>query len=70
MHKVIIKSMKGELTHEAFNKGVIFMNYFKSDLAIGRYGDDWDSCHYQSGDFHAVTKLNKSGSITITVYKE
>ena len=70
MNKVIIKSREGDLTADMFNKGVIFMNYFKLDLASCKYGDGWDSCHYQSGDFHAITKLNKSGSITITVHKE
>ena len=67
MNKVIIKSRKGELTKEMFSFGCQALDWFKSDLDSEKYGKEWDSCHYGLGSMDAVTKLNKSGSITITV---
>ena len=67
MKKVIIKSRKGELTKELFKFGCDALDWFKSDLDSGKYGEDWDSCGYGYKGRYAITKLNKSGSITITV---
>lgn len=67
MNKVIIKTRKGELTKELFEFGCEALDWFKSDLLKGEFGEDWNSCHYGYQGLHAVTKLNKSGSITITV---
>ncbi len=65
--KVIIKTDKGELTDELIVYATIALGWFKADLASEKYGKDWDSCHYGYQGLHAITKLNKSGSITITV---
>ena len=67
MNKVIIKSRKGELTKELFKFGCQALDWFKSDLSSEKYGKDWNSCGYGLGGLYAITKLNKSGSITITV---
>jgi len=67
MNKVIIKARKGELTDNLFNYALSALEWFKVDLASEKFGDDWSSCHYGYKGLHAVTKLNKSGSITITV---
>ncbi len=67
MRKVIIKSKGGELTDELFNFATQALEWFKADLASNQYGDDWDSCVYGLGGLYAITKVNKSGSITITV---
>ena len=67
MKKVIIKARKGELTKELFEFGCQALNWFKSDLLSEKYGSEWDSCHYGYQGKDAITKLNKSGSITITV---
>ncbi len=67
MNKVIIKAEKGELTKELFEFGCQALDWFKSDLLSEKYGKDWNSCGYGLGDNYAITKLNKSGSITITV---
>ena len=69
MNKVIIKSMEGELTKELLEFGCLALDWFKSDLASGKYGAEWDSCHYGYQGKDAITKLNKSGTITITVHK-
>ncbi len=67
MNKVIIKALEGDLTKEQFNFAGQVLDWFKSDLAKCDYGNDWNSCGYGLGDNYAITKLNKSGSITITV---
>ena len=67
MNKVIIKAKKGELTKELFEFGCKALDWFKSDLLSGEYGEDWNSCGYGYRDNYAITKVNKSGSITITV---
>jgi len=67
MNKVIIKTKQGELTNELWDFAVQCLWWFKSDLLNETYGKDWDSCVYGLGNLHALTKLNKSGSITITV---
>ena len=67
MNKVIIKARKGELTKEYFEFGCQALDWFKSDLLSGRYGEDWNSCHYGYQGKDAITTLNKSGSITIVV---
>jgi len=67
MDKVIIKARKGELTEELFTFGCQALGWFESDLDSGKYDSDWNSCGYGLGGLYAITKLNKSGSITITV---
>jgi len=67
MQKVIIKVKKGELTKELFDFGCKALDWFNSDLISEKYGADWNSCHYGYQGMDAITKLNKSGSITITV---
>ena len=69
MNKVIIKANSGELTKELFEFGSLALDWFKSDLASEKYGADWNSCHYGYQGKHAITKLNKSGTITITVHR-
>ena len=67
MNKVIIKARKGELTRELLDFAYTALKWFRADLDSGKYGDDWDSCGYGYQEMYAITKLNKSGSITITV---
>lgn len=67
MNKLIIKAKKGELTCELIDFALKAKDWFISDLDSGKYGDDWSSCGYGLGGLYAVTKLNKSGTITITV---
>jgi len=67
MNKVIIKSLDGELTKEKFEFGCKALDWFKSDLLSEKYGKCWNSCGYGYRNQYAITKLNKSGSITITV---
>ena len=69
MKKVIIKTKEGELTKELFDFGCLALDWFKSDLASEKYGVGWDSCHYGYQGKDDITKLNKSGTITITVQK-
>jgi hypothetical protein len=68
MNKVIIKRNSGQLTKELFNFGCQALDWFQSDLLSEKYGKDWCSCHYGYQGKHAITKLNKSGTITITVH--
>lgn len=67
MNKVIIKALEGELTNEQLYYAYKALDWFKSDLSSGKFGDDCNSCGYGLGGAYAITKLNKSGSITITV---
>lgn len=67
MNKVIIKTSKGELTKELLDYAYVALEWFKQDLSTERYGKDWGSCGYGLGGLYAITKLNKSGTITITV---
>ena len=68
MNKVIIKRNSGKLTKELFNFGCQALDWFQSDLLSEKYGKDWCICHYGYQGKHAITKLNKSGTITITVH--
>ena len=67
MKKVIIKAKEGELTVELMDFAVKAVAWFKKDLDDEVYGSDWDSCGYGFGGNYAITKLNKSGTITVTV---
>jgi len=67
MNKVIIKARKGELTNELFEFGCKALGWFEVDLSSEKFPSDWDSCGYGLGGLYAITKLNKSGSITVTV---
>ena len=67
MNKVIIKALEGELTNEQLHFAYKALDWFKSDLLDGKYGEGWNSCGYGYRNQYAITKLNKSGSITITV---
>lgn len=67
MKKVIIRTKKGELTKELIDFALKAVDWFKGDLDDEKYGSDWDSCGYGFGGNYAITKLNKSGTITVTV---
>ncbi len=67
MKKVIIKARKGELTKELLDHAYLALKWFKADLDSEKYGSDWNSCGYGYADMYAIAKLNKSGSITLTV---
>lgn len=67
MKKVIIKAKEGELTKELIDFALKAVDWFNKDLEDETYGSDWNSCGYGFGDNYATTKLNKSGTITVTV---
>jgi len=67
MNKVIIKALEGELTNEQLSFAYKALDWFKVDLDSGKFGDGWNSCGYGLAMNYAITQLNKSGSITITV---
>lgn len=67
MNKVIIKARSGEITKKLWDFAVLALGWFELDLNSEKYGKDWNSCHYGYQGLSAVTKLSKSGTITITV---
>ena len=52
---------------ELWDFAIQCLDWFKSDLKTEEYGKDWNSCGYGLGGLYAITKLNKSGTITVTV---
>ena len=67
MKKVIIRTREDELTTDMYLFGTNCAKAFIKDLDDKTYGSDWNSCGYGFGDNYAITKLNKSGTITVTV---